>query len=77
MIAYYPVKQRANPTALLNVTRISSKDSSGTLRTTNSLYEVNYRKGHLRECLAYLRNTEHRFNSNYPMAEKPINSIII
>jgi site-specific recombinase XerD len=32
---------------------------------------------HLREFLAYLRDTEHRFNSNCPRAKKPINSTTI
>jgi integrase/recombinase XerC len=32
---------------------------------------------HLRQFLAYLRETPHRFNSNCPRAKKPINSTII
>ena len=32
---------------------------------------------HLREFLAYLRDTDHRFNSNCPRAKKPINSTTI
>ncbi|MFC2026775.1 phage integrase SAM-like domain-containing protein [Chloroflexota bacterium] len=32
---------------------------------------------HLREFLAYLRDTPHRFNSNCPRAKKPINSTTI
>jgi integrase/recombinase XerD len=32
---------------------------------------------HLREFLAYLRDTHHRFNSNCPRAKKPINSTTI
>ena len=32
---------------------------------------------HLRKFLAYLRDTEHRFNSNCPRAKKPINSTTI
>jgi site-specific recombinase XerD len=33
--------------------------------------------GHLREFLAYLRDTEHRFNSNCPRAKRHINSTTI
>ena len=32
---------------------------------------------HLREFLAYLRDTDHRFNSSCPRAKKPINSTTI
>jgi len=32
---------------------------------------------HLREFIAYLRDTDHRFNSNCPRAMKPINSTTI